>query len=83
MGYSNERIIEIGRDFYYRSGKEEMKTVKQAQKKAVPNEQIQIHQASEPVNLKDNPIPDAAGRRALPVAESDPVKETADHFRQR
>jgi DNA-binding transcriptional MerR regulator len=157
-------VILIGSYFYYRTGKEEMKTVKQVQKKAVPKEQIQMHRASEPVNLKEspeavapkiqknpeslsagqpgnfktkstesppesiqtvilepvtddgsefskepssagpeveaapktdvkkenvfnelkeNPAPSAAGRGALPVTGSDPVKEKADNFQQR
>jgi DNA-binding transcriptional MerR regulator len=157
-------VILIGSYFYYRTGKEEMRTVKQIQKKAVPKEQIQMQRASEPVNLKEspeavaaeiqknpesfspgqpgnlktkstesppestqtvtlvpvtddvsesskeppsagpeveaapktdvkketvfkelkeNPAPAAAGRGALPVTGSDPVKEKADNFQQR
>ena len=61
-------VILIGSYFYYRSGKEEMKTVKQVQKKAVPKEQIQMHQTSEPVNPKESPEAAAVETRKNPAS---------------
>jgi DNA-binding transcriptional MerR regulator len=45
----------IGSYFYYRTGKEETKAAKQIQKKAVPREQIQIHQPPESAAQKAEP----------------------------
>jgi DNA-binding transcriptional MerR regulator len=74
-------VILIGSYFYYRTGKEEMKTVKQVQQKAVPKEQIQMQQASEPVNLKETPESVAPEIQKNPETPS--VREKTDNFQQR
>ena len=65
-------VFLIGSYFYYRTGKEETRTVKQVQKKAVPKEQIQMHPAPEPVNLKKKP------RSAVPDIQKNPESPSAD-----
>jgi DNA-binding transcriptional MerR regulator len=65
-------VLLIGGYFYYRTGKEETKTVIPVQKKAIPKEQIHINQTPEPANQSGKP-PSAA-----PESPKSPESPSAD-----
>jgi DNA-binding transcriptional MerR regulator len=65
-------VILIGGYFYYRTGKEETKTVIPVQGKAIPKEQIHINQIPEPADQSGKP-PSVA-----PESPKDPGSPSAD-----